>query len=309
MKTKSISIIAVLTALFALSIIGCVKEEKAKRKKVIDTWTFHYFKQRATYLVGNPDRHPSRSLYWKENGRAFTVFFVQDGMITQGGDFYSNETSLTEEQRSSIDLTYDVDVPPSIRRENQYDYNVIALGGYDSYTLTDGNIVIKMDLNRDAGFNLWDVGYTSKNGNKIEQNTNSKSLCTYEDVLVKNKTSKPITVKHKGFEADEKWYWTKATVSITPQLKAIPQGVSQSGEVESENIEIPSHDYAAIWSKYIPTGKHIKDARLVLEIDGKVVKTPPVSSDIDIEYGEYYTMAVKWDGENLDWVYNVDEDF
>lgn len=297
-----------MAILFALSTIGCSKDDdKPERKKIIDTWTFHYFKQPGTYLVGNPGRHPNQYVIWSEKGTSFNIFYVQDGIITPGGTVSSNETSLTEEQRTSIDLTYDVDVPPSIRRENKYDYNVIAFRGVN--TLTEGNIIITTDLKRDDYIYLWDVGYTSKKGSDVENNIYSKSLYTEERVIVKNKTSKPITVKHKGFETEEKWYCTKATVSITPQLQAIPKAVSQSGDVESESKEIQSHEYENFWSHYIPTGKRMKDARLILEIDGEEVKTPPVSSDIDIEYGKYYIMAVKWDGENLDWVYNVDEDF
>ena len=309
MKTITLKFFTVLlTIAIAVLTIGCGKDdEKPERQKVIDTWTFHYYKQQGRYLVGNNNKQPYQYCVWNENGTAFNIFFVQDGIITPGGSVNSNETTLTEEERNSIDLTYNVDVPSSIRRENQYDYNVIAFRGVN--TLTDGNIVITTDLKRDNKVYLWDVGYTSKKGNNVEQNTYSKSIYTEERLLIKNQTDKLITVKHKGFETDEKWYWTKATISITPQLEVIPKGVSQSGEVESEILEIESNKNASLCSHYIPTGKHMKDARLVLEIDGKIVKTTPESSDIDIKYGNCYFMAVKWDGENLDWVYDIDKDF
>jgi hypothetical protein len=45
----------------------------------------------------------------------------------------------------------------------------------------------------------------------------------------------------------------------------------------------------------------MKDARLILEINGKEVKTQPFSSDVDIELGQFYAMAVQWDGKSLNW--------
>ena len=187
MKTKILFMLLLTT--LCLSFVGCGKDdEKPKRKKVIDTWTFHYYKQYGKYLVGNKDKTPVNYVIWHESGSSFNIFFVQDGIITPGGTVDSNETELTEEQRTSIDLTYDVDVPPSIRSDNQYDYNVIAFSGVN--TITDGNIVITTDLQRRPNLWLWDVGYTKKTGTDVEHNKYSKSLYTVERLAIKNKTGK-----------------------------------------------------------------------------------------------------------------------
>ena len=51
----------------------------------------------------------------------------------------------------------------------------------------------------------------------------------------------------------------------------------------------------------MPTGNKMRDASLVLEINGKEVKTPAVSSEVDIENGNLYVMGVLWDGNSLTW--------
>ena len=300
-----------------MSFVSCNKDEVVeqqeekvdpKRDKIIDTWTFHYYKQQGTYLIGNVGRQPSTWAVWHKDGPTFNVFFVQDGIITRAGTIDSNETSLSDEERESINLTYNVDVPPSIRRTSQYDYNVLAFSSSIDFTLTNGNIICQTDLIRDNFVYLWDVGYTSKTGSDIASNMYSKSLFTSEKVFIYNKTNDTISVRHKGFEAKEKWYYSKATVTFTPLLQTITNGTSVGEGVISEAIKIAPGDYGRVTSKYVPTGKRMTDAKLVLEIDGKEVKTPAESSNVDIRYGEYYCMAVKWNGESLEWVYDVTEE-
>ena len=38
------------------------------------------------------------------------------------------------------------------------------------------------------------------------------------------------------------------------------------------------------------------------EINGKEYKTQPISSDVNIEFSQYYRMTVQWDGKSLKWV-------
>lgn len=312
----NLPVIVMAAVSVCLFFVSCNKDEVVeqqekvdpKRDKIIDTWTFHHYKQQGTYLIGNIGRQPSEWGIWHKDGTSFNVFFVQDDVITRAGTINTNETSLSDEERESINLTYNVDVPPSIRRTSQYDYNVIAFNGGTDFTLTNGNIICQTDLKRDNFVYLWDVGYTRKAGSDIESNMYSKSLFTTEKVFIYNKTNDTISVRHKGFEAKEKWYYSKGTVTFTPQLQTITNGTSVSEEVISEVIKIAPGEYDRMTSKYVPTGKKMTDAKLVLEIDGKEVKTPAESSNVDIRYGEYYCLAVKWSGESLEWVYDVTQE-
>ena len=90
--------------------------------------------------------------------------------------------------------------------------------------------------------------------------------------------------------------------SLTPDLKATPKGSSVSDDVFTGAYKAAANDETKIWSFYVPTGKKIKDARLVLEINGNEVKTQPISSDISVEFGKFYLMAVQWDGKSLKWI-------
>ena len=271
---------------------------KPEREKVFKTFTFDYFKQDGQYLVGYPDNHPSCFVIWGSKGASFMVYLVQDDKIINAGWAHSNDTILTEEECKSKALSFDVEIPTNINRDMPID--MIALNGVES-TLSNGKIVCKTDLRRGGSFSLWDHS-GSKAGAGIGR---SYSLTTIETVKIYNTTSETITVKHKGFDAKDKWYYSKANVTLTADMMFNNnniQGSTVNEEVFSDAIEVaPGDDYGIIWSYYVPTGKKMTDASLVLEINGKDVRTPPISSEANFVIGGYYTMAVSWDGHNLKW--------
>lgn len=274
-------------------------ETPPEREKHVDTWTFSYFKIYGKYLIGFPTYNPSLYIIWGDNNY-FYVYLFQNNKIYNAGWAYANEKTLKEEERDSINMTFNVEVPSNIDRTQEY--GVIALTRNNKATLIDNKIVCDANLTRDhlASTYIWD--YAVKKTSMTEERINSMSICTIEALSVYNFSSDTITFKHKGFECAEKWYYTEGTVSITHDLKTEPNGTSTTGEVSSNEIKVAPGERGYMASNYIPTGKKMTDARLILDINGKEVKTEPVSSDVEIECGAYYAMIVKWDGEKLEWV-------
>lgn len=277
----------------------------AERDKHIDTWTFAYWKTEGRSLVGYEDAKPQTWVIWGKEGTSFNIYLLQSGTIYSAGWVNSNDTILTDEERESKDLTFDVNLPSNIN--STLPYNVIALPYYDiDAVLKNNKIECNADLVRKWTFRVWNHGNDTYPG-EHPWGAKSQMLTTYERVYIRNNTSEEINVKMKGFDAEEKWYYTKATVSITSELKAEPVGTSTSGDVASEEIKVEPGKNDSFDSWYVPTGKKMKDARLVLDINGREVKTDPISSDVEIENGKYYRMVVKWDGKKLQWVMNREQ--
>lgn len=307
MKKKSLLFYLpwLLVAALCMPLAGCGGDDddepepvvKPERQKVIKTFTFDYFEQSGRYLVGYPNNTPSCRVIWGSKGVAFTVYLVQEGKIYYAGRAYSNDTILTDEERSSKSLAFDVEIPTTVNREGSIE--MIAFNNVES-SLSGGNIECKANLRRGGTFSLWDYSESSSMGHKIK----SYSLTTIEMLKVENLTSDTITIKHKGFDAKEKWYYSKANVVLTADMKTNVQGISMDGEVISDTIKVAPGGDSTLWSYYVPTGKKMTDTSLVLEINGKEVKTAPISSDVAIELGAVYMMRVQWDGKSLNWKLN-----
>ena len=272
-----------------------INNGEPEREKVYKTYTFNHFKQYGRYLVGYPDATPSCWYIWSEKGASFMAYLVQGGKIYYAGWANSNETSLTDEERESKALTFDVEIPTNINKDMPYD--MIALTYGVDATLSDGKIVCNADLKRSGNLKLWD--YTETHTTKTARK--SYSLTTIEILHVYNHTDETISVRHKGFDAMEKWYYTKANVNLTADMRADVQGSSVGEEIMSGTYQVDPGERISIWSYYVPTGKRMTDASLMLEINGRDVKTAPISSSLDIEFSKYYVMDVSWNGKNLDW--------
>ena len=292
-----------LVAALCMPLVGCSSDDdddEPEQQKVVKTYTYDYFKQEGRYLIGYPDLKASCWLVWGNKGTSFSVYMVQNGRIYDAGLVHSNDTILTEEERNSKSLAFDVEIPTAIDKDG--DIGVIALCDVES-SLSGGNIECKADLRRTGAIPTWDNSQLSS----LETDGKSYALMTIENVNVRNTTSDTITVRHMGFDAKEKWYYSKAKVVLTADMKVNGYGSSVGEEVFSKTYTVAPGDVAKIWSFYVPTGKKMKDARLVMEINGKEVKTQPISSDLDIEFRQYYQMQLEWDGKSLKWKLNSKE--
>lgn len=273
--------------------VGCSSDDDDEPES--KTFTFGHFKLKGCYSVGFPNSDITCWNNWSKKGENFNVYMVQNGKIYDAGLVHSTDTIITEEEKGTKHLAFEVGIPETVNKGEAID--VIAFNNAET-SLSGGNVECKVDLKRGGTMPL--LAYSEHSSTAAISESNS--LSTIELLYVLNKTSNDITVKHKGFEVKDKWYYTKANVDVTADLKVIPKGSSVSGDVFTGAYKVAANDEAKIWNFYVPTGKKIKDARLVLEINGKEVKTQPISSDVSIEFGQFYTMGVQWDGKNLKWV-------
>lgn len=282
-----------LVAALCMPLVGCSSDDDDEFE--IRTFTFGHFKLKGCYSVGFPNSDITCWNNWSKKGENFNVYMVQNGKIYDAGLVHSTDTIITEEEKGTKHLAFEVGIPETVNKGVAID--VIAFNNAET-SLSGGNVECKVDLKRGGTMPL--LAYSEHSSTAAISESNS--LSTIELLYVLNKTSNDITVKHKGFEVKDKWYYTKANVDVTADLKVIPKGSSVSGDVFTGAYKVAANDEAKIWNFYVPTGKKIKDARLVLEINGKEVKTQPISSDVSIEFGQFYTMGVQWDGKNLKWV-------
>ena len=286
-----------LAATLCMPLVGCSSDDDEPESK---TFTFGHFKLKGGYLIGFPTYTTTCWNNWRDNGESFDVYLVQNGKIYDAGAIHSTDTILTDDEKGTKHLAFEVGFPETVNKEEAID--VIAFNSVAT-SLSSGNIECKVNLKRGGTMPLWAYSEHSSTAAISESN----SLSTIELLYVLNKTSNDITVKHKGFEVKDKWYYTKANVVVTSDLKATPKGSSVSDDVFTGAYKAAANDETKIWSFYVPTGKKIKDARLVLEINGKEVKTQPISSDISVEFGKFYLMAVQWDGKSLKWILSDSE--
>lgn len=282
-----------LVAALCMPLVGCSSDDDDEPES--KTFTFGHFKLKGCYSVGFPNSDITCWNNWSKKGENFNVYMVQNGKIYDAGLVHSTDTIITEEEKGTKHLAFEVGIPETVNKGEAID--VIAFNNAET-SLSGGNVECKVDLKRGGTMPL--LAYFEHSSTAAISESNS--LSTIELLYVLNKTSNDITVKHKGFEVKDKWYYTKANVDVTADLKVIPKGSSVSGDVFTGAYKVAANDEAKIWNFYVPTGKKIKDARLVLEINGKEVKTQPISSDVSIEFGQFYTMGVQWDGKNLKWV-------
>ena len=246
------------------------------------------------YLINHQKTQPYVENTWNAKGSSFHFYGLQDNTLTDIGYYHSKETSIASADLSKP-IHVEVPIPSSINVDKSYKIIAVSSGWSK---LENGRIVCDVELERDSNFYCpsW---YIAQGGSNVTSQSNY--LCVFEILYVKNNTDKPIKVKNKGFDSLEKWYCTKGKVSITPNLDTEISIESTSGEAISQEIVINAGEKKWFESRYVPTGKKMTNSRLVLEIDGKEVKTPVVSSEVSIENGIPYFMQVKWDGKSLEW--------
>ena len=276
-----------------MPLVGCSSDDKDDEPE-IRTYTFEFFKLYGRYQVGYPDFKPSCWKKWAKSGISFNVYLVHNGRIYDAGMIHSNDTILTDTERVSKSLTFNVTIPSSLSKEAKV--GVVAFCDVEP-SLSGGNIECNADLGRKGLIPICAYTDTSSVGNICK----SHALTTVELVSIENKTSDTITVRHKGFDAKDKWYYSKAKVIVDANVKVTAKSTSVGQEVVSDVYKVAPGDAAKIWSYYVPTGKKMKDACLVAEINGNEVKTSAVSSDLNIELGQHYRMHCLWDGKNLKW--------
>jgi hypothetical protein len=278
---------------------GCSKDDNDKNDDVvdfaqrIDTYTIE-----PTFIYGSYLLHPNnRNHYedsWSSTGTTFDVFVLQGGVFNSIGKLHSKETSIASaDKKKAVHL--EVPIPAGIN--TNMSYQVVAIHAPGSVAFSNGNIVYTLEEERgDLYCGSW---YVMQGGKSNDCRANY--LTTIEGLRITNNTDAAIKVKHKGYDTTEKWYYSKGMVNITPLLSIETSGQTSQNEAISPEVEIKAGEHIWIDSRYVANGRKMTDASLILEIDGKEVRTTPASSNVTIENGIPCFLEVIWDGKTLAW--------
>lgn len=216
------------------------------------------------------------------------VYAKQDGKIVDCGQCSADLDS----DRKKLTLKYNEKGLIKTTNEHTVYFSQRAL------TIKDNVPYVKSELNRaGSGYTVGKVTLKT-NGATVQGQANGVA----ERAYIVNRTSSPIMFKHKGFSADELWYYNSAEISLD-NMKNVVNGEAVKTDVESEVTEVPllsDNKWAYVDSHYPPNGKKIKNAALIAEIDGKEVRTSnTLSSNLDIVSGNAYLYVLEWDGKEL----------
>lgn len=163
------------------------------------------------------------------------------------------------------------------------------------------NLYYSAQLRRTSG-SFQTVSYGPATG--LSTTLHGEPLGTCEVLYVVNSTTSAINFKHKGFDANEKWYYEYAEVSLSD--KKVINERKVTSEQSSEMISVPiitENKWGVLYSYYAPNGKKINNATLIAEIDGKEVRSSnTMSSDLTLVPGKAYCYVVEWDGKELRFV-------
>ena len=190
---------------------------------------------------------------------------------------------------------YGIELPAAI--EDNW-YNVLVISNPDDARLSDGKVICSGNLKRLAGNDnspcIFASGSDRFNTGPVIMGELAQ---VYEVLYLENKSDKEIIVRHKGFDAAPRWYYTEAT--ICPEEKSVVSG-TVSSEVVSDTLHIEPGGRKYFTSSYTPTGAKFTDVQFIAEIDGKEVRSANrASADTKIEVGTCYFMYCYWDGKEL----------
>ena len=242
----------------------------------------------STLLASAPEgvQIDTRFYSYMNEGATKTVLVRQEGKVINLGSL-----PVTLSNTSGTEGRIEIDATDKVSPNKPYDVFVLGCGSRWS----DGVVYYKSDLSRSGGFGTWLKFSSSYRPVKATSNIAG----TGEILFVINKSGAPIKFKHKGFDAEKKWYYKYAEVSMDDGTVV----ASEDGEAEGVERDVPvftGSNACSIYSIYVPNGNKIQDAQLVAEINGVEVRsTNRISSDIIIQKGQSYAMFAVWDGEKL----------
>lgn len=292
-------VLMVVAAILGLVPTSCSKDADEKEVEVkvptirTDTYTINPPFDHGSVLFNGSAGNWDLSNSWSKSGGSFWIYISQNGNLTSVGKIHSKETNV---DAADVKKALHVDVPIPQGIDINKGYKVLFFDIKPS--LSGGRIMCNFDLKRASKMSIYGW-YIAEGG--VSKTAQSFYLSTGETLWIKNNSGHTIKVKHRGFNVQQRWYYTSGTVFVTPDGKTSTTGSFGNEEIESDEIDVESGKEGWILSTYIPSGSFIKDAQLILEIDGKIAITPAASSQVSIVNGQNYHMSVKWDGTNLEW--------
>lgn len=126
-----------------------------------------------------------------------------------------------------------------------------------------------------------------------------KHFYTYELMHITNNTDEPLSFSFNGYEGTTMWFRTRGSICIDDE-EFYKESVAVRDPVEYTDMTINPHETRVLMSAYIPNGQKINDVRLVVTLNGNVVKTSnTLTSDVVMQKGHAYHMYVTWNGKKL----------
>lgn len=228
----------------------------------------------------------TRFYSYMNEGASKTILVRQEGKIIKLGS-----SPVAMSNTSGTEGRIEIDGTDKVSPNKPYDVFVLGCNA----RWDEGGVYYEADMSRGGSFGTWLKFSSSYRPSKATSNIAG----TGEILFVINKSGAPIKFKHKGFDAEKKWYYKYAEVSMD-NGKVV---ASEDGEVEGVETDVPvftGSNARGIYSIYVPNGNKIQDAQLIAEIDGVEVRsTNRISSDIMIQQNQSYAMFAVWDGEKL----------
>lgn len=233
------------------------------------------------------EENPQFTSYKSSTSPKYSVWAKQKGILYNFGVI---EASAVSDKRDKARLELDL----SEKLSSSEPYDLYTIG--DAWHRIDNELFFKSKLSRGGSFGVYSkITNPDKEVEAVEKMTN-----TCEILFIINKSGQPIKFKHKGFDAEKKWYYSSAEVSMDDgHVGESTQGV----EVVSGEVDIPVYNGKSatrFHSYYVPNGQKIQNAQLIAEINGKEVRSENrISSDLTLQLSNCYGMYVIWDGEKL----------
>lgn len=232
------------------------------------------------------EENPKFTSHWSTPG-TYSIWAIQNGRR-----YYFDDVEASFLANSKTQVRLDLDLSSKLSPSEPYDLYVIG----DLWRRYDNELFFRKTLTRGGSFGVYSkISYPTTNVEFMQTMDN-----TCEILFIINKSGQPIKFKHKGFDAEKKWYYTYAEVSMDDG-HIVEQ--KQEDEVVSEEYDVPVYDGEKaykFYSYYVPNGQKIQNAQLVAEINGKEVRSENrISSNISLQLNHCYGMFVIWDGEKL----------
>ncbi|MCR5326220.1 MAG: hypothetical protein K6E37_05645 [Bacteroidales bacterium] len=251
------------------------------------------------YIAGSSSSVPYLENHWPSGGYAFYTFICQNGELYYSGVQNTKEKSISG---SAVMGTVTVEVPVREGIDLTAPYSVLLADRSCEVDISDEGVFINADLKR--GLSHISAYYVSSGINNELSPATAAFLTATECVWLTNLTGKPVSFKHKGFKASNKWYYVKASLRANYEkgVSVSPYTSSDGDEQSSDAQTVLAGERGFVLSQFIPNGKKMNNASIVLEIDGKDYSSPPFSSSAEYSCGELYFYALAWDGKSLTWL-------
>lgn len=287
-KITNVLLLPIFLAFLTSCTIGEIKMKSQEEEESVDKISMAFTMPNPTTNIlvnseladGNEVQFSSK---WDDIGNVF-MFAKQNGKIINMGQYpISTVDSENGQFRVEVDAS---------KLDTKASYQLYGLSG--AFNVDDHELFYRQDLVRNATSNFW---FTGQRGSS---SVTSQVVGVAEVLYVINKTSQPFVFVHKGFDAEEKWYYTSAEVSVEDgHIQNASQDGDKKGKPKVINVYNGS-SFPQVSSFYIPTGKKIQNAQLIAEINGKEVRSENrISSDISLQNGHAYGIFAVWDGEKL----------